>query len=105
MEISVYESAIAELPKQTQDRLRNCPEPGHGVNPWIFKTALSLTNYFEDHDIIDIVETFVSCSGRRREILRAVTRAREIAKGEEGGGSGPKALWPDVDFTGPFGLY
>jgi hypothetical protein len=99
MEISVYESAIAELPKQTQDRLRNCPEPGQGVNPWIFKTALSLTNYFEDHDIIDILETFVSCSGRRREIRRAVTRAWEIAKGEEGGGSGPRALWPDVDYT------
>jgi hypothetical protein len=99
MEISVYESAIAELPKQTQDRLRNCPEPGQGVNPWIFKTALSLTNYFEDYEIIDMLETFVSCSGRAREILRAVTRAREIAKGEEGGGSGPRAHWPAVDYT------
>jgi hypothetical protein len=36
MENSVYDAAIAELPMQTQDRLRNCPEPGQGVNPWIF---------------------------------------------------------------------
>jgi len=99
MEISDYEVAIAELPKQTQDRLKNCPSPGQGVNPWIFSTALSLTSYFEDDDIIEILEAFVSCDGREREILRAVVRAREIANGEEGGGSLLRALWPVVDYT------
>ena len=92
------EAAIAELPSKTRDRLKSCPKSGQGVNPWIFNTALSLTKYFEDHHIIEILETFVSCPGREREILRAVTRVREIAKGEEGG-SGPRALWPVVDYT------
>jgi hypothetical protein len=96
--MSDYEAAIAELPKQTQDRLRNCPRPGQGVNPWIFNTALSLTNYFEDEHIIEILEAFVSCSEREREILRAVERARQIANGE-GGVSGVRALWPVVDYT------
>ena len=70
-----------------------------GVNPWIFSTALSLTSYFKDDDIIEILEAFVSCDGREREILRAVVRAREIANGEEGGGSLLRALWPVVDYT------
>jgi hypothetical protein len=99
MEMSDYEAAIAELPKQTQDRLKNCPRPGQGVNPWIFNTALSLTSYFEDEDIIEILGAFVSCSEREREILRAVARAREIANGEEKGSSGLRALWPAVDYT------
>ena len=99
MEISDYEAVIADLPKQAQDRLRNCPRPGEGVNPWIFTTALSLTNYFEDDFIIEILEAFVSCSDREREILRAVARAREIANGEQAGGSGLRALWPAVDYT------
>jgi hypothetical protein len=93
------DEALSELPKKIRDRINSCPESGQGVNPWIFSTALSLTNYFEDHHIIDILEAFVSCPGREREILRAVTRAREIAKGEEGGGSGPRAFWPAVDYT------
>jgi hypothetical protein len=99
MEMSDYETVIAELPKQTRDRLRNCPRPSQGVNPWIFNTALSLTNYFDDDDIFELLEAFVSCSGREREILRAVARAREIANGEEGGGSLLRALWPAVDYT------
>jgi len=93
------DEALSELPKKIRDRINSCPESGQGVNPWIFNTALSLTNYFEDHHIIDILKAFVSCPGREREILRAVTRAREIANGEEGGGSGPRALWPAVDYT------
>jgi hypothetical protein len=99
MELSDYEAVISDLPKQTQDRLRNCPMHGQGVNPWIFTTALSLTNYCEDDHIIEILEAFVSCSGREREILRAVARAREIANGEEGGSSGLRALRPTVDYA------
>jgi hypothetical protein len=98
MDASIYESAIAELPKSVEQRIKSCPAPGQGVNPWIFNTALSLTNYFEDHQVIEMLEAFVSCPGREREILRAVTRVREIAKGEEGG-SGPRALWPAVDYA------
>jgi hypothetical protein len=99
MELSDYEAVIADLPKQAQDRLRNCPRPGQGVNPWIFTTALSLTNYFDDDFIIEILEAFVTCPEREREILRAVARAREIANGEEGGSSKLRALWPAVDYT------
>jgi len=99
MGITAYEAAIAELPKYAQDRLRSCPRPGQGVNPWIFNTALSLTRYFEDDDIIEILEAFVSCDGREREMLRAVARAREIANEEERGGSQLRALWPAVDYT------
>src|SRR5438876_5098201 len=95
---SIYESAIAELPKSVQQRIKSCPKPGQGVNPWLFSTALSLTNYVEDHHIIDILETFVSCPGREQEITKAVSSARRIAQGEEGG-SGPRALWPAVDYT------
>ena len=53
---------------------------------------------FEDHHIIDILETFVSCPGREREILRAVTRAWEIAKGEEGVSGPARLLWPAIDY-------
>lgn len=97
MDASIYESAIAELPKSVQQRIRSCPTPGQGVNPWLFSTALSLTNYFEDQHIIDILETFVSCTGREQEIVKAVSNARRIAKGE--GGSGPARLfWPAIDY-------
>src|SRR5215475_4952479 len=88
--------ALSELPKEIRDRTNSCPKSGQGVNPWIFNTALSLTNYFEDPHIIDILETFVSCPWREREIIKAVSSARKIAKGE--GGSEPRLLWPAVDY-------
>jgi hypothetical protein len=97
METSVYETAIAELPKQTQARLKYCPEPGQGVHQWLFSTALSLTNYFEDEQILEILEAYVSCTGREQEIEKAVSSARRIAKGE--GGSEPRSLWPVIDYT------
>ena len=96
--IAEIDAAIAELPSKTRNRLKSCPRSGQGVNPWIFNTALSLTNYFEDHQVIEMLEAFVSCPGREREILRAVTRAWEIVKGEEGVSGPARLLWPAIDY-------
>jgi hypothetical protein len=70
---SPTDEILSELPKKVQDRLRGCPRPGQGVNPWLFSTALPLTRYFDDLRIIELLQTYVSCTGRDREIRKAVS--------------------------------
>jgi hypothetical protein len=82
MEPDVYEEAIAALPNSVQKRLKNCPQPGLGINPWCFKTARSLVEYFEDEDVIAILEAYVTDAGRERDISRAVSAARGYANGQ-----------------------
>jgi hypothetical protein len=91
-----FDEVLSDLPKKVRDRVKACPKPGQGVHQWLFSTALSLTNYFEDEQIIEILEAYVSCTGREQEIEKAVSSARRIAKGE--GISEPRVLWPAVDY-------
>jgi hypothetical protein len=96
------DEVLSELPKKVRDRLESCPDPGQGVNPWIFKTALSLTGYCEDSQIIELLETYVSCTGRDREITKAVSNARRIASGEAP--AEPRAFWPAADYKMAHGI-
>jgi hypothetical protein len=97
MDTSICETAIAKLTKSMQRRIKSCPTSGQGVNQWIFSTALSLTSYFDDPQIVEILEAYVSCTGREQEIIKAVSSARRIANGE--GVSETKTFWPTVDYT------
>jgi hypothetical protein len=90
------EAAVSELPKKIRDRISMCPKSGQGVNPWLFNTALSLTSYFEDAQVIEILQTYVSCAGRSLEITKAVSNARRIASGETP--SEPRTLWSAADY-------
>jgi hypothetical protein len=97
MVTNLFDEVLSDLPKKVRDRVKACPKSGQGVNPWLFNTALSLTNYFEDHQVIEILNASVSCPGREQEIEKAVSNARRIAEGE--GGSEPRVLWPAVDYA------
>jgi hypothetical protein len=96
MIVDAMDEVLSDLPKKIRDRIRNCPGAGQGVHQWLFSTALSLINYFEDEQIIGILEAYVSCTGREQEIENAVSNARRIAEGK--GGSESRALWPAVDY-------
>jgi hypothetical protein len=97
MTANPIDEAISELPKKIRDRIKSCPKSGQGVHQWLFSTALSLTSYFDDPQIIEILEAYVSCTGREQEIENAVASARRIAKGE--GGSEPRVIWSAVDYA------
>jgi hypothetical protein len=90
------DEVLSELPKKVRDRLESCPPSGQGVNPWIFKTALSLTGYFEDSQLIELLENYVSCRGRDREIMNAVSNVRRIVSGEAP--AEPQRFWPAADY-------
>jgi hypothetical protein len=96
MIVDAMDEVLSDLPKKIRDRIRNCPGAGQGVHQWLFSTALSLTNYFEDEQIIEILNAYVSCPGREQEIEKAVSSARRIAKGE--GVSESRVLWPAIDY-------
>jgi hypothetical protein len=98
MEPDAYEEAIGTLPNSVQRRLMNCPEPGLGINPWCMSTARCLVEYFEDEDVIAILEAYVKESGRDRDIRRAVSAARAYANGEIGSGESWR-LWPVADYA------
>jgi hypothetical protein len=93
----VYEDAVDALPKLVRDRVKGCPVPGHGINPWCLSSALSLTSYFENDEIVGILEAYVKDTGRERDIERAVSKARAIANGEMGGPNQGREIWPAVD--------
>jgi hypothetical protein len=92
-----FDEALSDLPKKVRDRVKACPKSGQGVHQWLFGAALSLTSYFDDAQIIEVLEAYVSCRGREQEIEKAVSSARRIAKGE--GVSEPRSLWPAIDYT------
>jgi hypothetical protein len=96
MEPDVYEEAIAALPHSVRKRLKNCPQPGLGINPWCMRTARALVEYFEDEKVIAILEAYVKDAGRDRDISRAVSAARGYANGQTGSSESWR-LWPVAD--------
>lgn len=98
MGADVYEEAIATLPNSVRNRLENCPEAGLGINPWCMSTARSLVEYFEDEDVIAIIEAYVKQSGRDRDIRRAVSAARDYANGQRASSESLR-LWPAADYA------
>ena len=98
MEPDPFEEVIATLPNSVQKRLKNCPQPGLGINPWCLSTARCLVEHFEGEDVIAILEAHVSESGRDRDIRRAVSAARGYANGERGSTESWR-LWPAVDYA------
>jgi hypothetical protein len=97
MEPDVYKEAIATLPNSVRHRLENCPEAGLGINPWCMSTARSLVEYFEDEDVIAILQAHVKQPGRDRDIRRAVSAARDYATGQRGSSESVR-LWPAADY-------
>jgi hypothetical protein len=54
---------------------------------------LALSSYFDDSQIIQLLEAYVTCVGRERDIERAVNRAREYSQQRERGVFEPRSLW------------
>jgi hypothetical protein len=94
---SSHEARVAKLPTKVRERLKGCPTEGHGVHPWLFKTARSLHKHFSEEEIVDILCANLSCQRPEREIRNAVVNAGRYARGEMGAPS--QRPWPTVDYA------
>jgi hypothetical protein len=95
-EVSTLEQRLLKLPKRLRDQVKACPVEGQGIQPWLFKTALSLQGHFSESEIEYILRANLSCDRPDREIDDAVENSGRVFRGEMPSGS--RTLWPAVDY-------
>jgi hypothetical protein len=98
MTIESPQERISHLPHWIRERLKSCPVEGQGVNPWLYKTALSLHKHFSEEDMLEILSAYVSCNGRELEIRRAVANSGKYLRGEMPS-SDLHRPWPRADYA------